>query len=76
MTSRHYYRCLQVYDNLSNRGRILTLLISILVSFLVPFLYGLNFTDWLWIALMLNITVLRNEVSWVNCFNGLDKYIP
>ena len=41
----------------------------------MPFLQGLDFNDWLWIGVMLNITVLRNEVSWRNCFNGLDKYI-
>ena len=112
MTSRHYYRCLQVYENLrlvfihidglcinglwlvkcrplptilrlstilkpihSPRGRVLSATILVMLTLCMPFLQGLDFNDWLWIGVMLNITVLRNEVSWRNCFNGLDKYI-
>ena len=54
---------------------MLSAAILILVTLCMPFLQGLDINDWLWIGVMLNITVLRNEVSWRNCFNGLDKYI-
>ena len=59
----------------SPRGRVLSATILVMVTLCMPFLQGLDFNDWLWIGVMLNITVLRNEVSWRNCFNGLDKYI-